>query len=180
MSVGLPKYSTPAKDLREADATASELEGLTGEARQRQQNQVNELVRIANRQNEELLRGNPERVGSSKIVHLAMGNPEKSAGAASSPHGGPRREEVVTSARRNKQIVLYDPTRAGKEKEMRKNDDRRSVSRGEAGRGNHDQGNAGQGNATNGNAGQQNSTGAGQPQQRNIPRQEQSAGRGMQ
>ena len=109
-----------------------------------------------------------------------MGNPEKSAGAASSPHGGPRREEVVTSARRNKQIIPYDPKRAGKEKEMRKNDDRRSVGRGEAGRGNHDQGNAGQGNAANGNAGQRNSAGAGQPQQRNIPRQEQSAGRGMQ
>ena len=49
LSVGLPKYSTPTKNLRAADAAASELEGLTGEARQRQQDRVNELVRIANR-----------------------------------------------------------------------------------------------------------------------------------
>ena len=91
LSVGLPRYSTPAKNLRAADATASELEGLTGEARQRQQDRVNELVRIVNKQNEELLRANPGRAGASKIVHSVVGNPEKSTGAASSPHGGPRR-----------------------------------------------------------------------------------------
>ena len=111
------------------------------------------MVRIANKQNEELLRANPERAGASKIVHSAVGNPEKSARASSSPHGGPRREEVVTSARRNKQIVPYDATRAGKAKEVQRNDDRQSVSRGEAGRSNRDQGNAGQGNVVNGNAG---------------------------
>ena len=128
LSVGLPKYSTPAKNLRAEDAAASELEGLTGEAHQRQQDRVNELVRITNRQNEELLRANPERAGASKIVHSAVGNLEKSAGAALSPHGGPRREEVVTLARRNKQIVPYDLTRAGKAKEVQRNDDRQSVS----------------------------------------------------
>ena len=31
LSVGLPKYSTLAKNLRAADAAASELEGLMGE-----------------------------------------------------------------------------------------------------------------------------------------------------
>ena len=81
------------------------------------------MVRIASRQNEELLRANPERAGASKIVHSAVRNPEKSAGATSSPHGGPRREEVVTSARRNKQIVPYDPARAGKGKEVQRNED---------------------------------------------------------
>ncbi|MEI4920738.1 hypothetical protein Q8G81_34855, partial [Klebsiella pneumoniae] len=83
---GLPKYSTLAKNLRAADVAASELEGLTGEARQRQKDRVNELVGIANTQNEELLRANPERAVASKIVHLAVGNPEKSTGDASSPH----------------------------------------------------------------------------------------------
>jgi len=70
-----------------------------------------------------LLRANPTRAGASKVVYSAVGNPEKSAGAASSPHGGPRREEVVTSVRRNKQIVPYYLARAGKGKVVQGNED---------------------------------------------------------
>ena len=35
VDLGLPRYSTPAKNLRAANSAALELEGLTGEARQK-------------------------------------------------------------------------------------------------------------------------------------------------
>ena len=52
MSAEKPRYSTPGKNLRAAEAAAAELPGLSGDARSRQQDRVNELVAIANRQNE--------------------------------------------------------------------------------------------------------------------------------
>src|SRR3954470_9860625 len=130
--LGLPRYSTPAKNLRAANAAALELEGLTGEARQKQQERVNELVRIANQQNEEILRTNPARPGASRMVHSAGAAPALSAAAASSPGNNARRDKAVTSGKRNKQIVPYDPAIAGKADENRGN-----ASRGNSGERNH-------------------------------------------
>ena len=50
-SAGWPKYSTPAKTLRAAEAVIAELPNLTGDALKRQQARANELVAAANRQN---------------------------------------------------------------------------------------------------------------------------------
>ena len=52
VSAGRPKYSSHGKNLRAAEAAAAELPNLTGEARARQQDRVNDLVRTAARQNE--------------------------------------------------------------------------------------------------------------------------------
>ena len=59
MTAEKPKYSSPAKTLRAADAARLELSGLTGEARRRQQDRVNELVAEAKAQNEAFQRANP-------------------------------------------------------------------------------------------------------------------------
>jgi hypothetical protein len=52
VSADKPKYNTPAKNLRAAQAAAAELPSLSGEALRKQQARVNELLDIANRQNE--------------------------------------------------------------------------------------------------------------------------------
>lgn len=61
---GLDRYSTPTKNLRAANTAASELEGLTGEARQRQQERVNHLLRVACQQNEEMNKAKPDATRS--------------------------------------------------------------------------------------------------------------------
>src|SRR3954466_12292871 len=146
--LGLPRYSTPAKNLRAANAAALELEGLTGEARQKQQERVNELVRIANQQNEEMLKANPARLGASRMVHSAGEAPALSVAAASSPGNNARKDRAVTSGKRNKQIVPYDPAIAEKINENRDNGSRDNngernphrANRGEGSRGNGDLG----------------------------------------
>ena len=45
-SAGRPKYSTPAKTLRAAEAVIAELPKLTGDALKRQQARANELVAL--------------------------------------------------------------------------------------------------------------------------------------
>src|SRR4051812_22291059 len=109
MSVGLMRYITPANNLRAADAATAEIPALSGEAQQRQQERVIEPVHLADQQNEEFLKNNLARLGDSRVIHSAGGTPAKSARAASSPSAGPRRGEVVTYGRRNKQMVPYDP-----------------------------------------------------------------------
>ena len=52
MTAEKPKYSSPAKTLRAADAARAELSGLIGEARRRQHDRVNELIVEARVQNE--------------------------------------------------------------------------------------------------------------------------------
>src|SRR3954464_14957630 len=119
VDLGLPRYSTPAKNLRVANAAALELEGLTGESRKKQQERVNELVRIANQQNEEMLRVDPARPGASRMVHSAGAAPALSVVAASSPGNNARKDRPITSGKRNKQIVPYDPAVAEKINENR-------------------------------------------------------------
>ena len=109
MSADKPKYSSPAKNLRAARAAAAELSNLSGEALRKQQNRLQELLDIADKQNAEFAKANPG-VGASQLVHSAGGAPGKSGGQASSPHVGKRRDGSVNS----KQMTLYDPVVAGK------------------------------------------------------------------
>ena len=104
-----PKYSTPAKTMRAAEAAILELSNLTGEPRRRQEQRVKELVTEANRQQEAAARTSSAgggRAGSTK--------------QASSPHGhlgnnhNKQREKSVNSGR-NKQMTKYDPVLAGKQ-----------------------------------------------------------------
>src|SRR4051812_31072169 len=90
------------------------------------------MVRIANQQNEEILKTNPARPGASRMVHSAGAAPALSVAAASSPGNNARRDKAVTSGKRNKQIVPYDPAMAGKTNENRGN-----ASRGNSGERNH-------------------------------------------
>src|SRR4051812_32502604 len=183
--LGLPRYSTPAKNLRAANAAALELEGLTGEARQKQQERVNELVRIANQQNEEMHRADPARPGASRMVHSAGAAPALSVAAASSPGNNARRDRAVTSGKRNKQIVPYDPAIAGKSNENRGNGSRgnsgeRNPGRAEKGggsRGNGDLGRAelGRGNHENNIPVEVRREPPLNPQPRHEPRQEREA-----
>ena len=64
MTVEKPRYSSSAKTLRAADAARAELSGLTGEARRRHQERVNELVAEARVQNEAFQKANPGVGGS--------------------------------------------------------------------------------------------------------------------
>ena len=71
-SAGRPKYSTPAKTLRAAEAVIAELPNLTGDALKRQQARANELVAEANRQNAAYLKAKAG-VADSKAIHSAGG-----------------------------------------------------------------------------------------------------------
>src|SRR4051812_35627324 len=151
VDLGLPRYSTPAKNLRAANAAALELEGLTGEARQKQQERVNELVRIANQQNEEILRADPARPGASRMVHSAGAAPALSVAASSSPGNKARKDRAVTSGKRNKKIVPYGPTVAGNVNENRGNGSRGNSGDRNPGRANKGHGDLGRGNHENNN-----------------------------
>ena len=109
LAVEKPKYSSPAKTLRAAEAARAELSGLSGEALRRQQDRVNELVAMATRQNEAYRKANTV-AGGSEIVHSARGA-SGSKGQASSPHVGGDRDRSVNSGK-NKQIQAYDPAYA--------------------------------------------------------------------
>ena len=68
VSADKPRYSTPGKNLRAVEAAAAELPGLSGDARRKQQDRVNELVAIANRQNEAFRKANLD-IGGSWYIH---------------------------------------------------------------------------------------------------------------
>ena len=110
MTAEKPKYSSPAKTLRAADAARLELSGLTGEARRKQQDRVNELVAEAKAQNEAFQKANPG-AGGSQIVNSARSGRGKSGGQASSLHDGAHRARSGNSGN-NKQITRYDPVLA--------------------------------------------------------------------
>jgi len=112
MSADRPVYSTPAKNMRAAEAAAVELSSLTGEPLRKQQARVNELLYVANRQNEAYAKANPG-IGGSHIVYSAGNVGGKSVGQASSPHVGRRRDGSVGSGK-SKQLQAYDPAFAGK------------------------------------------------------------------
>ena len=94
------KYSSPAKTLRAPDAARAELSGLTGEARRRQQDRVNELVAKAKVQNEAFQKTNPA-AGGSQIVNSARSGTARSKGQASSPHEGAHHAPSRNSGKNN-------------------------------------------------------------------------------
>src|SRR3954471_22210034 len=105
-----PVYTTPAMNMRAAEAAIAELSNLTGEALRKQQARVQELVVAANKLNAEMAKGKAG-AGASQLLHSDGG---RSAGQASSPHRRFRRDPSVTSASRDLRIQAYDPTaRAG-------------------------------------------------------------------
>ena len=79
MTAEKPKYSSAAKTLRVVDAARAELSGLSGEARRKQQDRVNELVAKARQQNEAFQRANPI-AGGSQIVNSAKAASARSKG----------------------------------------------------------------------------------------------------
>ena len=110
MTAEKPMYSSPAKTLRAADAARAELSGLTGEARRRQQDRVNELVAEERVQNEAFQKANPAAEGS-QIVNSARSGGGRSRGQASSPHEGAHRAPSRNLGK-NKQLARYDPVLA--------------------------------------------------------------------
>src|SRR3954469_22846639 len=109
-----PTYNTTAANLRAAEVAMAELPHLTGEAKKRQQERVNELVRAASMLNEAYYRANRGIVGRSQLVHSTTPVPARSAGhTASSPGEAPRqRKEKSVDSGRNKQMITYDPAMA--------------------------------------------------------------------
>ena len=79
MTAEKPRYSSAAKTLRAADAARAELSGLSGEARRRQQDQVNELIAEARLQNEAFQKANPT-AGGSQVVNSARAGSARSKG----------------------------------------------------------------------------------------------------
>ena len=91
MTAKKPRYISPTKTLRAADAARAELSGLSGEARRNQQDRVNELVAEARQQNESFKRANLAASGS-QVVNSAKASSARSKGQASSPHDGAHRD----------------------------------------------------------------------------------------
>ena len=112
VSADKPKYSTPGKNLRATEAAAAELSCLSGEAHRKQQDRVNELVSIANHQNEAYFKANPG-AGGSRFIHSAGGAGGVSRGQATSSHIG-RDHDWSVNSDRNKQMQTYDLVYAGK------------------------------------------------------------------
>jgi hypothetical protein len=106
-----PKYSTPDKMLRTTQAGADELEHITGDALLNSKAHVKELLSFAMKQTAEIARAKPG-AEASQIVHSVGGVGGKLNGHASSPHPDRRREGSINS----KQMTLYDPVLAGKQK----------------------------------------------------------------
>src|SRR4051812_14170921 len=135
------------------------------------------MVRIANQQNEEMLRADPARPGASRMVHLAGAAPVLSTTAASSPGNNARKDRAVTSGKRNKQIVPYDPAVAGKVNENRGNGSRgnsgdRNPGRANKGNGSRGNGDLGRGNHENNNPTEGRRDPPPEPHPRYEPRQE--------
>ena len=145
-----------SKNLRAAEAGRAELSGLSGDAWRAQQKRVNELVYVANQQNEALCKAG---AGDSQMVYSARPVSQVSKGQASSPLvGGADRARSVTSGQ-NKQLQMYDPVLAAKQKVGQGNASR---AKGNPGQGNASRakGNSGQGKQ---NGGQAASAGRGKP-----------------
>ena len=81
-----PTYNSPAKALRAAQAAMAELAILSGEAREKQQARVNELVQIAARLNDRPPRQQKE-AGEEEGVYSVKPAEHRSHGQASSQIG---------------------------------------------------------------------------------------------
>src|SRR4051812_2372471 len=115
--------------------------------------------------------------GASRMVHSAGAVPALSVAATSSPGNNTRKDRAVTSGKRNKQIVPYDPAVAGKVNENRGNGSRGNSGErnpGRANKGNESRGNGdlGRGNHENNNPAEGRRDPPPDPQLRYEPRQE--------
>src|SRR3954447_14218419 len=99
-----PTYNTTKTNLRAAKEAMAELPHLEGEAKKRQQERVNKLVKAASMLNEAYYRKIPGIAGRSQLVHSATPVPARSVGhTASSPGAAPRpRKEKSVDSGRNK------------------------------------------------------------------------------
>jgi ABC-type hemin transport system substrate-binding protein len=91
-----PKYNTPDKIVRVAQAIVEELETLSSDALIKQQARVKELLFMAAKQTVEVVWSKPG-AGASQIVHSVGGAGGKSQGQTSSPHPDRRREGSINS-----------------------------------------------------------------------------------
>ena len=93
-----PIYSSPAKNMRAADAAAAELSFLSGDEWRKQQIRVNELLHAATQQQAVYARNNP---GAGSALYSAGGAGGKSAGHAASSPQGKHLAGSVNSGKRN-------------------------------------------------------------------------------
>ncbi|KAK1682003.1 hypothetical protein QYE76_042851 [Lolium multiflorum] len=103
-----PKYSSPDKTIKAAKAAVELCESLSGDELAKQQERVKELLKTIEQQNAEQL---------AKLNEAWPQNPRstKNAGSksqASSPHPDKRREREKNA----RQMTVYDPVLAGKQK----------------------------------------------------------------
>src|SRR4051812_20857291 len=102
-----------------------------------------------------MLRADPARTRASHMVHSAGAAPALSAAASSSPGNNARKDRAVTSRKRNKKIIPYDPAIDGKLNDNRgngsrgnsgdRNPGRTDKGHGDLGRGNHENNNPAEG-----------------------------------
>ncbi|KAK1606122.1 hypothetical protein QYE76_029795 [Lolium multiflorum] len=106
-----PKYSSPDKTIKAAKAAVELCESLSGDALAKQQELVRELLETIEQQNAEQL-AKLNEAAASKSARSTKNAGSKSHGQASSPHPD-RRKEREKNAR---QMTVYDPVLAGKQK----------------------------------------------------------------
>ncbi|KAK1615351.1 hypothetical protein QYE76_020868 [Lolium multiflorum] len=106
-----PKYSSPDKTIKAAKAAVELCESLSGDELAKQQERVKELLKTIEQQNAEQLAKLNEAV-ASKSARSTKNAGSKSQGQASSPHPDKRREREKNA----RQMTVYDPVLAGKQK----------------------------------------------------------------
>ncbi|KAK1646270.1 hypothetical protein QYE76_064075 [Lolium multiflorum] len=106
-----PKYSSPDKTIKAAKAAVELCESLSGDELAKQQERVKELLKTIEQQNAEQLAKLNEAV-ASKSARSTKNAGSKSHGQASSPHPDKRREREKNA----RQMTVYDPVLAGKQK----------------------------------------------------------------
>ncbi|KAK1660426.1 hypothetical protein QYE76_048585 [Lolium multiflorum] len=104
-----PKYSSPDKTIKAAKAAVALCESLSGDELAKQQERVQELLKVIEQQNAEQLAKLNEAV-ASKSARSTKNAGSKSQGQASSPHPDKRKEKNA------RQMTVYDPVLAGKQK----------------------------------------------------------------
>ncbi|KAK1665230.1 hypothetical protein QYE76_053389, partial [Lolium multiflorum] len=106
-----PKYSSPDKTIKAAKAAVALCESLSGDELAKQQERVQELLKVIEQQNAEQLAKLNEAV-ASKSARSTKNAGSKSQGQASSPHPDKRKEREKNA----RQMTVYDPVLAGKQK----------------------------------------------------------------
>ncbi|KAK1607953.1 hypothetical protein QYE76_031626 [Lolium multiflorum] len=106
-----PKYSSPDKTIKAAKAAVELCESLSGDELAKQEERVKGLLKTIEQQNAEQLAKLNEAVASKSACSTKNAG-SKSHGQASSPHPDKRREREKNA----RQMTVYDPVLAGKQK----------------------------------------------------------------